>query len=386
MKIDYASSAMAEEDFVLLFEKSLNPPGQQAQKFNRLMLQGLAENNVSVRAVTARPVTGTNCKKKYLTSQNVQRKKVRYHYCSVLNVRGIKIIWQIITSFFTILRGNCDAVVVDVLNASVAYGAVMAAHVRRRPCVGIITDLPELMVTGTNQKHAKMVRKIIKKCTAYVLLTEAMNDSVNLTNKPYVIVEALCDSTVSPLINKKKENKWPKICMYAGLLDARYGVKDMVEGFVLADMKEVELHIYGNGSYSDELKKIAQEHSNVIYHGIAMNNEVVRAEMEADLLINPRPTHEEFTKYSFPSKNMEYMVSGTPVLTTDLPGMPEDYKSYVYLIEKEDSTGIAKALKKVFSLEENVRDKRGKDAQQYVLQYKNNIAQSKKVLHLIEKI
>ena len=78
-----------------------------------------------------------------------------------------------------------------------------------------------------------------------------------------------------------------------------------------------------------------------------MNEEVVSAELEASLLINPRPTHEEFTKYSFPSKNMEYMASGTPVLTTKLPGMPADYYPYVFLVNDESAEGMAKAYRDV---------------------------------------
>ena len=58
----------------------------------------------------------------------------------------------------------------------------------------------------------------------------------------------------------------------------------------------------------------------------------VAEELKATLLVNPRPTTEEFTIYSFPSKNMEYMASGTPLLTTKLPGMPEEYHQYVLAI------------------------------------------------------
>ena len=114
-----------------------------------------------------------------------------------------------------------------------------------------------------------------------------------------------------------------------------------------------------------------------------MYDEVVRAETESDLLINPRPTYEEFTKYSFPSKNMEYMASGTPVLTTNLPGMPEEYKQYVYLIEDESAEGIAQVMRRVLSLDLKKRKEMGRKAQCFVLKKKNNIEQSKKVLQMM---
>lgn len=122
MRIDYASSAMDAQDFANLFENSPKAPGQQAQKFNRLMIQGLAENGAVVRAVTARPVTGTNCPSKFLSANSVQRGKVRYHYCSVLNVKGIKILWQTVSAFVTVLFGGCDAVVTDVRSVLWIWG------------------------------------------------------------------------------------------------------------------------------------------------------------------------------------------------------------------------------------------------------------------------
>lgn len=381
--IDYVSSAMDAMDFAELFRNSSKTPGQQAQKYNRLIIEGLAENGLSVRAVTVRPVTVENYSGKYLSARNLRSGRVCYHYCSVLNVKGIKILWQTVSAFCAVLLGGCDAVVMDVLNASAAYGAAMAARLRRKPCIGIVTDLPELMVTGTNQNHVKLVRKITRKCSGFVLLTEAMNGPINPEHKPYVIVEALCDSSIKPQAEDQPRKKDTVKCMYAGLLDVRYGVKTMVDGFILADLPDTELHIFGDGPYVDELQKVSQAYPNVVYHGVAMNDEVVRKETCADLLINPRPTHEAFTKYSFPSKNIEYMASGTPVLTTNLSGMPEEYKPFVYLIDDESEAGIARAIRNTLSIPWNEREKKGLDAQSFVLEKKSNVVQCKRILSLL---
>ena len=94
--------------------------------------------------------------------------------------------------------------------------------------------------------------------------------------------------------------------------------------------------------------QIAAEDPRIFYGGMLLNQEIVEKEQEATLLVNPRPTGEEYVKYSFPSKTMEYMASGTPVLTTVLPGMPKEYHPYVYLLEDETSDGITEKLKEVF--------------------------------------
>lgn len=387
MLISYVSTSMDQEDFAELFTEKRTMPGQQGPKFNRLLMEGLVANGIEVHACTGRPVTRSNCSRRFLPAmKRVKNDKFIYLYGSILNFPIVKNIWQMVGSYLTICKEaskGTAVVVCDVLNASIALGASVAARHKKIPCIGIVTDFPDLMVTGVNQKHVKMVERIIDNCTDYVFLTEAMNEKLNPGHKPYVIIEGLCDANMIRFEKKKDECKTVQKCIYAGLLDARYGVKIMVDGFLMADLPNVELHIYGDGPYAAELTKLIQMHTNIVYHGTVLNDVVIQAELDADLLINPRPTHEEFTKYSFPSKNMEYMATGTPVLTTCLPGMPEEYRLYVHLLEDETEVGFANSLKKVLC---NVKDdtaELGFKARKFVLQNKNNVVQARKIINLI---
>lgn len=384
MQIIYVSTSMDTGDFAELFRDSKTMPGQQGPKFNRLLIEGLAANGVHVRACTGRPVTGANCAELFLPAKtHVKSPRLTYYYGSILNLPVVKNLWQMASAYVSVLTGKeAGAVVCDVLNASIAFGASLAAKHRGIPCVGIVTDLPELMVTGTRKGHIRLVEKCIRNCTAYVLLTQAMNEKVNPVQKPYIIIEGLCDSQMDH--EKKPALSSPvKKCMYAGLLDARYGVQALVDGFVQAAVPDTELHIYGSGPYEQTLLQVAREHPQVVYHGVVMNSEVVQAELEADLLINPRPTHEEFTKYSFPSKNMEYMASGTAVLTTRLPGMPEEYCHYVYLAEEESAEGMAAVLRQILAQDRETLNRMGASGREFVLSRKNNIAQAARLLELI---
>ena len=78
------------------------------------------------------------------------------------------------TFFGTLTRCRRDtAVVVDCLNRTTAFFALLAARLRRCRCVGIITDLPDMLGGGSFSR--KMANFVIRHCTDYVLLTEAMN-------------------------------------------------------------------------------------------------------------------------------------------------------------------------------------------------------------------
>mgnify|MGYP002520894761 FL=1 len=158
----------------------------------------------------------------------------------------------------------------------------------------------------------------------------------------------------------------------------------MVLRFLKANVPDAILIYFGEGSYVEEYKALCEEHPNLEYRGVVPNEEIMREEQMATLLVNPRFTTEEFTKYSFPSKNMEYMASGTPLLTTKLPGMPKEYYPYVFLFEEETIDGYADAISEALALSESELSTLGESAKQFVLQHKNNIEQARRISNFIK--
>ena len=146
-----------------------------------------------------------------------------------------------------------------------------------------------------------------------------------------------------------------------------------------------ELHIYGDGDFANELKDLANKHNNIVYHGNVLNQEVVKAELDAYLLVNPRPSNDEYIKYSFPSKTLEYMVSGTPVLTAKLAGIPCEYDDYLWFFEETDD-GLENALRNILSEDCDVLESFGRKSRDFALKNKNNISQASKVIELINRV
>ena len=143
---------------------------------------------------------------------------------------------------------------------------------------------------------------------------------------------------------------------------------------------------YGNGPYVDELISVCEQDPRIEYRGLAENEVIVAEEKKASLLVNPRPTDQDFVKYSFPSKNLEYMLSGTPLLTTDLPGMPIEYHQYVYLFDKQSVDGYAESIKKVMSIPKERLKEKGLEARNFVLREKNKAIQTARIKSFIKGI
>lgn len=70
------------------------------------------------------------------------------------------------------------------------------------------------------------------------------------------------------------------------------------------------------------------------------------------------------------------------MLTTLLPGMPVDYHEHVFLFLDETVDGMAKTLNDIMSLSKQEVVAKGQDGKVFVLKYKNNIVQSKKIIDL----
>lgn len=387
MRVLYASCLCSKDKYNGLFEKSKLKPGQQVQKYHRLIVEGLVKNNISVKTVTALPVTKSNCSKIFIKSGKEEINNVDYMYLPLINLPILKNIIVFIVSFlytfFSCVKDKQTVIICDVLNISVCAGALFAAKILKRKNIGIVTDVPVFLSETSKNLSVKINNLIINKFNSYLFLTAEMNKLINTQNKPYIVIEGQVDINMKDVFNNLEDKYEKKVCIYAGGLQKIYGIEYLTKAFIKADIKGTELHLYGNGDYEEELKEICKATSNIKYFGVMSNDYVVKEQLKATLLINPRPTDEEYTKYSFPSKNMEYMVSGTPVLTTKLPGMPEEYYDYVYFIEDETEEGLVKTLQNLlFKSKEELHEK-GLKAKEFVLEEKNNIVQATKILNLI---
>ena len=107
-------------------------------------------------------------------------------------------------------------------------------------------------------------------------------------------------------------------------------------------------------------------------------------ERRAKLLINPRPVRGKLdTRFNFPSKLMEYMQSGRPVITTKLLGIPEEYEQKMYFFEDDTTEAIKQGIEKILELDEQVLKAFGEQARDYVNENKNNVEVGRKIFCLM---
>lgn len=259
--------------------------------------------------------------------------------------------------------------------------------------INIIPDLPQYMYTGGRKKtkiktfiQEKMLERYKKYVDGYVLYTKYMADFLSIPDNKYIVIEGIYKDKKICIKREKKEKQEKQVVLYAGGLNKKYGIDMLVEGFLDAHMVNAELHLYGSGDYVDEIKNISTINASIVYGGSISAYDAYIKMCEADLLINPRPSNNSFTKYSCPSKTLEYMATGSPALVTRLDGIPDEYFNYVYTIENESRSGIAEAIQRVLSIPEEERLHKAKLAQDFINEYKNAEYQVNKIIEFSETL
>jgi len=253
----------------------------------------------------------------------------------------------------------------------------------------IVPDLPQFMSANKNVVYrfcknidSKIIQACLKNVDSFVLLTDQMAEGLAIENKPWVRVEGVFDQASTHEFEKKEKLK---TILYTGTLARAYGIMNLLDAFSAISNSDYRLWICGEGDCREEIEKKALSDSRIKYWGQLPYSEILTLQKKATVLVNPRTSEGEYTKYSFPSKTMEYMASGTPCIMHNLSGIPKEYLKLCFIVEHENSEGLKNMIIHVCEKEQTELNEFGNKAKQFILTKKNPICQVKKIDELLNK-
>lgn len=254
----------------------------------------------------------------------------------------------------------------------------------------VVPDLPifmNLSKSKTGILHRikdKVVQAEMIKADSYVLLTEQMKNMIEGSEKkPVSIVEGMSSTIGKGTICFEVYDRLPfRYFLYTGTLNYQYGIMNLLDAYESAETGDIHLVICGEGEAAAEISKRMKNNNRIHFLGCCSHEKVLDLQKCAFALVNPRCNEGEYTKYSFPSKIMEYMLSGRPTIAYLLSGMPKEYGNYLICIENKPD-GIKCALEYISQQDAHFCEEFGNTAREFVVNKKNCKVQMKKVLRML---
>lgn len=296
-----------------------------------------------------------------------------------------------------IKKNRNEKIVIITYNVYLPYIKACAKAVSRFENVSfcpIITDMPGefgiLPERGWRRafllRQSKSIFRMLAKADKAVLLTEQMKDPLKIKDN-YLVMEGIYSDVDSSNTDNSVVPHDKKVILYTGSLNRVHGIFTLIDAFLELQKNhdDVELWICGGAGAVNDVKKIAEENVRIRFFGDVTRQESLKMQRSADVLVNPRPNKGEFVKYSFPSKTMEYLSSGKPVVMYKLPGIPVEYDAYLNYIERDGAEDMAAVLGKVLYDGYDEYVKKALLGKKFILENKNSRVQTENILEFIKK-
>ena len=403
MQIIFCSSIFDMTQYEKLRKKSKLPLGLADHNLNDNLIQGLDENlDNSVRLVNNVQIPN------YPNYPKVFFHRQLWHHaensddvnCGFINLPIIKHLSRAYCTYKEIEKiineekeENLYLISYDLhFGISFAITRIIRRHPRLKTCL-FMPDIPSAVLESSSAGNvrlkdwlmAKLKTSSVNAFKSYVFITKQMADVISVEGKKYTIVEGIFNDKQPPL-QDSEENK--KIILYTGQLNPVYGLSDLIEAFVQIAGKydDYELWLCGSGPMVEEIKRLAQQYPGIKYFGYCNAAEIREKQSKATVLVNPRKNTGEYTKYSFPSKTMEYLASGRPMIGYKLDGIPDEYDPFICYVKDNSTEALMDKIEEVCSWPEDIRKEKGKQARQFIMQYKTPKIQCEKIIKMLEDI
>ena len=346
-----------------------------ANVFQEKLLEGFRGNSVEPTVISAPFIGAYPQYSKTIRFKGFESDDGLYRYVAFNNVWGIRnvsrerALKRAVDDYLKTIGDEEDLLVVAYSPHTPIIAAALHAKDAHRNCrlCAVIPDLPQYTNLEKGSKplytllkggDSKRFGEMIVQFEHVIVLTKQMGEALGLRDGQFDVVEGILRSDFAyadcePIDSADNEIR----IVYTGKLYEKFGALDLAASLAYIEDPNVRLILCGTGDCMSQLEEMAASDDRIRLTGQVSPEEALALQRSATILVNPRSNHSEFAKYSFPSKNLEYLATGKPVVCYMLDGMPEVYEGFVYPISQAGSPAeaIANAIKDVLQSDREAR-------------------------------
>lgn len=151
-----------------------------------------------------------------------------------------------------------------------------------------------------------------------------------------------------PDLSVERSTRRPPRIVYTGALTRGAGIELLADAFERVRNRDVELWICGKGKNA-KLDALAARDARVRFKGLVGDDELAEISRSASVFVNPRLPELEENKYNFPSKVLDYLAYGVPIVSTWTDGFAPEYRELLRVADAEPEA-LARALDDAISM------------------------------------
>lgn len=370
MKILILCGVFADENVPEVMNHAKRAVEFSANNFQLKLIKGFQQICDDVQVISAPFIGSYPNASDVISFKGFEERTDKYEYvpfCNVWGIRNFSRATALKKALSEFIKCDDGEKLILVYSAHTPFLEAAAYAKKKDPRIKIalyVPDLPNYMNLAADRSRLYDVAKkydiqtmfkYMESVDSYILLTEAMKDMLPVENKPYIVKEGIIDEIPLNLAEHQKTESC-KYIVYTGKLDEKFGIKDLLYGFKTLSSDDYRLILCGKGDCDTFIEEFSKEDERIVVLGQVEPFVAREWQLNADVLINPRSNNEEYTKYSFPSKTIEYLLSGKPVVAYKLDGMSEVYRTFIYEIDSELSPPVAIAYAIEQVLENHLED------------------------------
>lgn len=286
-------------------------------------------------------------------------------YLPFLNFGPLKTATLGVSSFFAVLwwglaqgRRAHKTVMAYNLNAPPAWPMQLACRIVKAAFVPFVGDIyvPGEVVSDSllNRLQYRSQVRAAKSLDRLIAANSAIIEDFAPIARPLLIEGGVTEEFLETFSEVPFRRETTTV-LFAGQLSSLNGVPLFLDAIRLLPDPMLRFVFAGRGEHEAAVREFSKSDPRFTCLGLVSHDEVLRLYRQADILVSLRRTDNKTNRYVFPSKTIECIATGRPLLTTRTGHMESVFGGVVVLLDDETPHSVATKISDIASWSDEQR-------------------------------